>query len=260
MRELLQSRYGKDYLSYSSLKQALGDIVQFDRYMRGELKYKSDALDFGTLYDMMLFEPEKIADSYIIFDEEALLGGLSEKTQQSKNYKLTKEYKEALQRLHLDADEAGKMIISTEMHTQSEAMIDRLRKSGLIDSHMTGDYQVLVDGDLNGVPVKGYIDCLGDGYITDSKSTQSINKFRYSVRDFSYDIQAYIYSKMKGTKEFYWVVQEKTYPYTPALVKCSESTLFAGEMKFNQAVALIRQYLNRGEDYDPMVEFIEFEV
>lgn len=96
MRDLLQQRYGKGYLSYSSLKQALGDIVQFDRYMRGELKYKSDALDFGTLYDMMLFEPEKVSDSYIIFDEEALLGSLSEKTQQSKNYKLTKEYKEAL--------------------------------------------------------------------------------------------------------------------------------------------------------------------
>ena len=48
-------RYGKSHLSYSSLKQALGDMAQFDRYMKGEVKYKSDALDFGTMYDMLLF-------------------------------------------------------------------------------------------------------------------------------------------------------------------------------------------------------------
>jgi hypothetical protein len=57
--EILQERYGKPHLSYSSLKNALGDMKQFDRYMKGELKYESDALSFGTLYDMLLFEREK---------------------------------------------------------------------------------------------------------------------------------------------------------------------------------------------------------
>ena len=52
----LMERYGKPHLSYSSLKQALGDMAQFDRYMKGEVKYNSDALDFGTMYDMLLFE------------------------------------------------------------------------------------------------------------------------------------------------------------------------------------------------------------
>ena len=55
----LMERYGKSHLSYSSLKQALGDMAQFDRYMKGEVKYKSDALDFGTMYDMLLFERDK---------------------------------------------------------------------------------------------------------------------------------------------------------------------------------------------------------
>jgi len=44
--EQLHERYGKSHLSYSSLKQALGDMAQFDRYMKGEIIYKSDALDF----------------------------------------------------------------------------------------------------------------------------------------------------------------------------------------------------------------------
>ena len=54
--EKLQERYNKPHLSYSSIKQALGDMAQFDRYMRGVIIYKSDALDFGTLYDMLLFD------------------------------------------------------------------------------------------------------------------------------------------------------------------------------------------------------------
>ena len=45
-------RYGKSHLSYSSLKVALTDMAQFDRYMKGELKFESPAaLEFGTLYD-----------------------------------------------------------------------------------------------------------------------------------------------------------------------------------------------------------------
>jgi len=97
---------------------------------------------------------------------------------------------------------------------------------------------------LGGVQVKGFLDCLGDDYISDSKSTMSVNKFRYSVRDFSYDIQAYIYTQVFGLSDFYWVVQEKNYPYLPALVKCSENTLFAGEMKFNDAVKAIEKFLD----------------
>ncbi len=99
---------------------------------------------------------------------------------------------------------------------------------------------------LGPVKVKGFLDCLGDGYIVDSKSTKSVSKFRYSVRDFCYDIQAYIYTKVFGVNEFYWLVQEKTAPYLPAIVECSEETLFAGEMKFNDAIERIEKFLREG--------------
>jgi hypothetical protein len=47
-----------------------------------------------------------------------------------------------------------------------------------------------------------------------------------------------------GIKDFYWVVQEKAYPFYPADVKCSDETLFRGEMKFHQAIENINAYLN----------------
>ena len=98
--------------------------------------------------------------------------------------------------------------------------------------------------EIEGIPVKGFLDCLNEDNIVDSKSSRGIDKFKYDVRSFSYDIQAYIYTKVFGIKDFYWVVQEKTYPYLPAKVKCSDETLFSGEMKFHQGVENIKNWLD----------------
>jgi hypothetical protein len=256
--EQLQERYGKPHLSYSSLKQALGDMAQFDRYMKGELKYKSDALDFGTLYDMLLFEREKAFDTYIVMSDSQIMAQLSDKARASKKPSLTSEYKAVVAAMKTEALEEGKTIVSHDDWQMANDMIDRLVTCGLLDTYLAGEYQVEFNEDLNGVQVKGFLDCLGDGFISDSKSARSAEKFRYAVRDFSYDIQAYVYTKVFGIKDFYWVVQEKTYPYLPALVKCTDETLFVGEMKFNDAVNRIRRFLN--EDYDPTTDYLQYEV
>lgn len=254
----LQERYGKSHLSYSSLKQALGDMAQFDRYMKGELKYESDALDFGTLYDMLLFEREKAFEKYMVTSESAIMSQLSDKARNSKKPSMTSEYKAVLAAMKTEAIEEGKTIVSHDDWQMANDMIDRLATCGLLDTYLAGDYQVGFVEDLHGVQVKGFLDCLGDGFISDSKSARSAEKFRYAVRDFSYDIQAYIYTKVFGIKDFWWVVQEKTYPYLPALVKCSEETLFTGEMKFNDAVNRITKFLS--EDYEPKTDYLQYEV
>jgi len=256
--EKLQERYGKSHLSYSSLKQALGDMAQFDRYMKGELTYQSDALDFGTLYDMLLFERDKAFEKYQVISDNVIMSRLSDKAKASKKPSLTSEYKAVLSALQTEALEDGKTLVNGDDWKMANDMIDRLATCGLLDSHLKGDYQVGFLKNLNGVEVKGFLDCLGDGFISDSKSARSVDKFRYSVRDYCYDIQAYIYTEVFGIKDFYWVVQEKTYPYLPALVKCSEQTLFTGEMKYNDAVRRIRNFLEK--DYDPVKDYLEYEV
>jgi len=256
--EQLHERYGKSHLSYSSLKQALGDMAQFDRYMKGELKYKSDALDFGTLYDMLLFEREQAFEKYIVMSDSQVMSRLSDKARSSKKPSMTSEYKAVVQSMKTEALEEGKTIVSSDDWQMANDMIDRLATCGLLDTYLAGEYQVEFLEELNGVQVKGFLDCLGDGFISDSKSARSAEKFRYAVRDFCYDIQAYIYCKVFGIKDFYWVVQEKTYPYLPALVKCTDETLFTGEMKFNDALRRIRQFLN--EDYDPTKDYLQYEV
>lgn len=260
MRQQLEERYGKGHLSYSSLKQALTDTALFDMYMKGMIKSKSAALDFGTLYDMLLFERDKAMETYVILNNDKILSECSDKTKDSKKPEMTNEYKAVKKKLQEEVEAQGRMVCSQADWQQANDMIDRLDKAGLIDMYMSGDYQVEFNEDLDGVPVKGFLDCLGNGYITDSKSTKSVEKFRYSVRDFSYDIQAYIYTKVFGVDKFYWLVQEKTFPYTPALVTCSENTIFAGEMKFHTAVDRIKALLDKGADYNPAVEYVSFTV
>jgi hypothetical protein len=256
--EKLMERYGKPHLSYSSMKQALGDMAQFDRYMKGEVKYKSDALDFGTMYDMLLFEREKAFDKYTVMSPSAVINTLSDKAKASKRPTLTAEYKAKLKEIKDEASEEGKSIVSHEDWKMANDMIDRLATCGLLESHLKGEYQVEFNTMLHGVQVKGFLDCLGDGFISDSKSARSSEKFRYAVRDFSYDIQAYIYTQVFNLKDFYWVVQEKTYPYLPALVKCTEQTLFTGEMKFHDAVKRITDFLD--QDYNPQKDYLNYEV
>lgn len=240
MREQLTERVGKPHLSYSSLKYALGDMKLWEMYMKGQLKKESEALQFGSLYDLLLFEPEKFADTYYTLDDSDIVADIGGKYPRS-----TKRYKEWKAEASQTAENADKQLAPAADVKKAKEMIQRLKDCGLYDQRFAGGkYQVEFNVDLDGVPLKGFLDCLQDDCIIDSKSSRSISKFRYDVNSFSYDIQAYVYTKVFDIKDFYWVVQEKAYPFYPADVKCSDETLFKGEMKFHEALENIRKWLD----------------
>tara|TARA_R100001463_G_scaffold15938_1_gene41422 strand:- start:177 stop:941 length:765 start_codon:yes stop_codon:yes gene_type:complete len=254
MRDQLQERYGKPHLSYSSLKYALGDMRQFEKYMRREMFKESDALRFGSLYDCLLLTPNLAPDQYIVMDEEELIKGIK-----ARNIKATKEYKERVKTFQDTAKDSGRTVVTSEDWQKAEDMISRLDDEGLLDRVLTGgEPQVEFNEDVDGIPLKGFIDYLHPDYVCDSKSSRSMDKFRYDVNSFCYDIQAYIYTLVTGKSDFYWLVQEKTDPYYPGVVKCTDKTLFAGEMKFNEAVANIQQWLETPEE--ELEGFAQFEV
>tara|TARA_R100001079_G_scaffold107944_1_gene77662 strand:+ start:419 stop:1186 length:768 start_codon:yes stop_codon:yes gene_type:complete len=249
MRDKLTEATGKPHLSYSSLKYALGDMRLWEMYMKGQLKKESEALTFGSLYDMLLFEPEKFNDHYYVLDDAAIVDSIGGKYPRN-----TKRYKEWKAEAAQTAQNADKELTSEADVKKAKQMIQRLKDCGLYDKRFEGGkFQVEFNVDIDGVPLKGFLDCLQDGqFIVDSKSSRSIDKFRYDVNSFCYDIQAYIYCKVFDIKDFYWVVQEKAYPFYPADVKCSEETLFKGEMKFHEALENIKKYL---DDPNPTERF-----
>tara|TARA_R100000030_G_scaffold80495_2_gene63327 strand:- start:72 stop:839 length:768 start_codon:yes stop_codon:yes gene_type:complete len=253
MRELLEERVGKPHLSYSSLKYALGDMRLWEMYMRGKLKKESEALSFGSLYDLMLFEPDKFKDYYYTLDDSEIVAEIGGRSPRS-----TKRYKEWVAESSQVAQNAGKKLAPQADVKKANEMIERLKDSGLYDKRFAGgQYQVEFNVDLDGVPLKGFLDCLQDDSIIDSKSSRGIDKFRYDVKSWSYDIQAYVYTKVFDIKDFYWVVQEKVYPFYCADVKCSDETLFSGEMKFHQALENIKAYLSI-EGHQKQPDYAEF--
>ena len=240
MRDKLTEAVGKPHLSYSSLKYALGDMRLWEMYMRGQLKKESEALSFGSLYDLLLFEPDKFNDHYYVLDDAALVDSIGGKYPRN-----TKRYKEWKAEASQTAQNANKELASETDVKKAKDMIQRLKDCGLYDKRFAGGkYQVEFNVEIDGIPLKGFLDCLQDDCIIDSKSARSIPKFRYDVNSWSYDIQAYIYTKVFDIKDFYWVVQEKVFPYYPADVKCSEETLFKGEMKFHEAIENINTWLD----------------
>lgn len=233
--EQLQQKYGKGYLSYSSVKLALQDMRLFEMKMRGQLKMESPALSFGKLYDCLLLTPDAFDAQFVVADDTDIIKEIGGKA--PKRTKLYAEWKESLK-------QEGKETVSPEDITKAKEMIERLYDTGVQETSLKGDAQYEFNDYIGDVPVRGFLDILGDGYITDSKTTQKIGKFRWSVRDFGYDIQAYMYTQVLGIDDFRWVAQEKAYPYAVGLYFASEQTLENGKNKFDRAVARIREYLD----------------
>lgn len=239
----LQEKTGKSYLSYSSIKNALTDMRAFELYMAGKLKRESPALTFGSMYDMMLFEPDKAKATYQVIDHDEIMAKMGDRVKALKNPKSSSEYKAAVQQLKTEAVEEDRQLVDESEWKTAHFMVKRLIDSGIKDGYMMGDYQVEFNEFIDDIPVRGFFDCKGAEYVSDSKSTRSIPGFKYDVNKFSYDIQAYIYTQVAGLDDFFWVAQEKTYPYPLAVYKAKEETILRGQFKFEHAVAKIKDWL-----------------
>jgi hypothetical protein len=241
----LAENVGKGHLSYSSIKHALHDMKLWEMYMKGQLKFDSDALTFGSMYDCLLFTPEDFSGRYMVLKDYAKcqeIGGRAPR--------MTNKYKAWVAEFEKEAEEKGVKLIGEDDYKKATEMIERLVVSGVRDEYLLGNYQHEFNQEIDGVPVRGFLDCLNEDYISDHKTTRSLKQFRYAVKDYGYDIQAYIYCSVLGLDKFYWVAQEKAYPYAIGVYQASEETIETGQAKFEKAVERINRYLDNKWDTD----------
>jgi hypothetical protein len=239
----LQQEYGKNYLSYSSIKLALEDMQKWEDKMRGMKFPETPALRFGKLHDCMVLTPEEFDSRYVVLDDSEILADIGGKAPRR-----TKAYTTWVDEQTIGGDLE---IVTAEEYTTVQRMLLRLQTTGVYDEVLKGSKQEeFNDVFIGDVPVRGFLDVLGDGYITDLKTTDNLSKFRYKVKDFGYDIQAYMYCEVFGVNTFHWVAQEKKEPYSVGWFTASEETLEWGKRKFNKAVRIIREYLESGKACD----------
>tara|TARA_R110001606_G_scaffold98030_1_gene216280 strand:- start:428 stop:1249 length:822 start_codon:yes stop_codon:yes gene_type:complete len=255
----LMERTGKGYVSYSALKYAADgsrqqDMKLFELYIKGMLRKESDAFTFGGLYDTLLLEPDTLMDKYyVIYDDKKI----TELSDRYKNPRASKDYKEWLASESELGLSQGKTIVNEDMMVQAQDMIVRLDESEVLDmktgeirmvrEYLNGSTQFEINDWIGDIPVRGFLDVMGDGFVSDSKTSRDLHGFKWDVDKFCYDIQAYIYCEVMQTDDFYWVVQGKSVPYTCGVYKASEMTLKRGEAKFWSAINNIRTWLDQPE-------------
>lgn len=130
-----------------------------------------------------------------------------------------------------------------------ESAIERIERDPVAMQYLDGKKQVIVTGEIEGVPCKGKLDVLGSDRIVDLKCMRDFEP-RYKngekldfIRYWGYDIQAYFYTEL--VKQQY--VEQLPY-YILAVTKEASPDLLLVEIPdwlINSAGEVVRHYINR---------------
>lgn len=223
----------KEYLSNSMLKLLRQSPTKFDLMRKGKWSYPSASyFDIGTALHAMFLEGKDITV-------------LWEGTRRGNAYK---EFK---------AEHEDKIVLPEKDYKLVHAMYDKLMKLDEVRDLMgiSFDPEVPAVGehitDLgNVVKIKGKADALVfDGvsnYLVDLKtSAKSLEDWKRSAPWMLYNQQAYLYKKLFGVDDFYFLVIEKEFPYEVGIYRASDEFLAKGEYEFNKSINLYEKtFLN----------------
>lgn len=134
---------------------------------------------------------------------------------------------------------------------QADDMINRLKREPMFKGSYVGEKEVIITGELFGVPWKGKIDCLNveQGYFIDLKTTRNIDELYWNQQTrerenfiiyYDYPLQMAVYKRLlenkygKTFKPMIWAVSKEKHPDIRLFGNFSESRL-ADEFETIQA-------------------------
>jgi len=224
-----------DYISNSNLGRMRENIHLFAQYLEGKYQYeKQQPFTVGRFFHTLLLEPQKASNFH-----RANVKGRN-----------TKAFQGQLSEVGFDW-----LLTSSEWDMCIEMEQSFKRREKLMDILTEGIKETPAIGVYRGVPIKGKADIIVErdgkriGY--DPKSTsKSVSDFGRSARFYNYDRQAALYMELFGLDEFYFIPVEKSYPYTPALIKASDEFIRGGYHKLNRDIDFYKHLFIDG-NYDP---------
>lgn len=215
---------GRNYLSNSDI----GDLIKNPKNFR---KPREDNKNFlvGRYFHQLILEPEK-AEATPHVDLA------------SRN---SKAYKEFIAENNLEIGLLTKEKLMMEDLVESMLNVKDIR--ALIQEEGV-QYEVPMIKEIHGEMWKGKADIVGSQYIFDIKTTGVIDKFKWSVRDYYYDSQAYIYQQLFG-KPLVFLVVDKTTKMI-GMYSVSDESLERGEQKVAKAVEQYRKFYGDNPEED----------
>lgn len=228
---LLKEMYNDDFyysylgqysLSSSSVKKLLDSPKAYLQSLK-----RSDntpALLAGKLLHLSVLEPEKFQKLNFVDVQSRNTKAFKEALSQNSESYTIKEYDSA-------------MYLSSVLHNN-----DRV-----VELFEGTEKEVPQIGTLFDKPFRGKADAFGGGRIVDLKTTNDINKFHWSARDYKYMCQVYIYCNLFGIdyKDFYFVVIDKN-TTDIGIFNVSEDFYVSGERLVHNAVETYVKHIQNG--------------
>jgi len=222
---------GQQYLSKSSAGALLGDVRQF-------LVQKQHNINFelGSYFHHLLIEPEKAKLDHVI--ESSTRG--------------TKKYKE-----FVASEGIGFAVLESE-----KKMIENLAAAILaiptfeqIIYDLSNEYEVAGVIKLHDLWWKGKADIIATDKVYDLKTTGDLSRFRFTAKQYNYDLQAFLYKEIFGKDMVFLVACKKT--ANVALFECSDEFYNSGKFKAEKAAINYERYFGANATENPNKYFIK---
>ena len=227
-------------LSYSSLKAFGKSPNHFLQYINREVE-PTPAMIKGSAFHCLVLEAGKFRSDYAVAP---------------KVDRRTKAGKEMW--ANFSEENEGKEIITqqdwNDISEMAKAFYDYEHSSYLIST----DVEVLLEGEIKGLPFKGYADIVGMDYIADVKTCQdaSPEKFARDAYNLQYHLQAAIYCELTGKDRYYIIAVESSAPYNVAVYEMDFEMITAGKKLLYDLIEKFKDWDGLPETYSQKIELL----
>ena len=216
-------KFGKQYLSNSDISTLLKNPLALHTPQK-----TIPAFLVGGYFHTAILEPDKLKNFKIV----------------QSTTRNTKAYKEISN---------GELCLLQQEVDQIELMVDKMMSNTVCKDLITNgevEYEIPGIKEIEGKMWKGKADIVNhsERLVIDLKTTNDIEKFRYSASKYNYDSQAFIYNQLFGYDMLFIVIDKNTHQIK--ICECSSSFYEKGQRKVQEAVAQYELFFD-SKDFDP---------
>ena len=220
-------KFGKQYLSNSDISTLLKNPLALHTPQK-----TIPAFLVGGYFHTAILEPNKLKNFKIV----------------QSTTRNTKAYKEISN---------GELCLLQQEVDQIELMVDKMMSNTVCKDLITSgevEYEIPGIKEIEGKMWKGKADIVNhsERLVIDLKTTNDIEKFRYSASKYNYDSQAFIYNQLFGYDMLFIVIDKNTHQIK--ICECSSSFYEKGQRKVQEAVAQYELFFE-SKDFDPKQYF-----
>jgi exodeoxyribonuclease VIII len=203
---------------------------------------------YGKAFHCALLEPDDFDSRFFVVDDSKLIQQLSA---DYKNPRATKKYKEWIEEELIKAN--GRQQVSVEDYNDMMRMQEKIySRSQCVDMLKHTLKEKVYKGNLLGLKVKCKADVVNPGHfgldlkgVKEAPTPQMANKFLYS---YAWGRQASFYHDILKVDSFWFLMIEKTYPYTIGLYEVSSEKIQEFREKYEHLLKLYDFHFNQNPD------------